>query len=244
MKIHSAAFVASAFTLEQLPVDKLPQIAMVGGSNVGKSSLINQLGRKPNLALISSTPGKTASLNYYRFNNAFYLVDLPGYGYAKVGNATRQAWSELIEGYLDSNERLCGVILVVDIRHSPKPDDLAFIDWARSTNTPVIITANKADKFGRSQQVVQTKRLVSELGVGSEEVVLISAQNGQGKELLLRTMYDRLLARKAAPAPVFADPFDDPFDAEPGDAPGGIAARPTTSTAPAEAVTPAEGVSP
>ncbi|MBC7542549.1 MAG: YihA family ribosome biogenesis GTP-binding protein [Candidatus Sericytochromatia bacterium] len=212
MKINHAAFAASAFTLEQLPVDKLPQIALVGGSNVGKSSLINQLGRAPKLALISSTPGKTASINYYKFNNAFYLVDLPGYGYAKVSNETKKSWVELIEGYLDFNERLMGVVLVVDIRHSPKPDDLGFIAWAKKTGMPVIIVANKADKFGRSQQVVNTKRLVAELGVDAADVILFSAADGMGKETLLRFMSDRLLALDKKPAKAKPKPTEVPAD--------------------------------
>lgn len=196
MKIHSAEFVAGAYALDQLLVDKLPQIVLAGSSNVGKSSLINQLGRSPKLAMTSSTPGKTGSVNYYRFNKAFYLVDLPGYGYAKVSDAIRQGWVALIEGYLTDNEHLVGSILVVDLRHPAKPDDIGFFEWAKASGTPLIVLANKADKLTKSQQHANRKRLAQDLGIEAEAIIPFSASHGLGRDTLLRAL-DTMLAPSA-----------------------------------------------
>lgn len=217
MKIHAARFVAAAFTLEQLPKEALPQVAMIGGSNVGKSSLINQLGRSPKLAHVSSTPGKTASINFYRINDAFHLVDLPGYGYAKVAHTTRESWGPLIEGYLTDNPLLVGGVLLIDIRHPPKPDDLQFHAWAREVGLPMIVVANKADKLGKQEQVKQVAALAAELQRDPSEVLLLSAQTGLGKDALLRAIHDQMLAdalqrpAKAAKSPSVA-PAPDDFD--------------------------------
>lgn len=188
MKIQQAEFVLSAFTLEQLPADALPQVALVGSSNVGKSSLINQLGRSPKLAHTSGTPGRTASINFYRFNRRFYLVDLPGYGYAKVSASVKAAWGPLIDSYLEENERLKGGILVVDIRHPAKPEALRFSGWAANRGVPVVIVANKADKVSRNEQVNSCRRLAADLAVPLEAVIPFSATTGLGRDPLLRAI--------------------------------------------------------
>jgi GTP-binding protein len=218
MKIHSATFVAAAHTLEQLPKEQLPQIAMIGGSNVGKSTLINQIGRSPKLAHVSSTPGKTASINFYRINDAFHLVDLPGYGYAKVSQSIRESWGPLIEGFLVDNPLLAGGILIVDVRHPPKPDDLQFHAWAQETGLPMIVVANKADKLTKQEQQKNLAKLAVNLERDPSEVLLISAETGLGKDVLLRTMHDLMLAEvlkrpakaaSTAKAPPKPDDFDD-----------------------------------
>jgi GTP-binding protein len=218
MKIQSATFVAAAFALDQLPKESLPQVAMIGSSNVGKSSLINQLGRNPKLAHVSSTPGKTASINFYRINDAFHLVDLPGYGYAKVSHTTRESWGPLISGYLTDNPLLMGGVLIIDIRHPPKPDDLEFHAWAQGAGLPMIVAANKADKLGKQEQQKQILRLADDLQRDPSQVMLLSAETGLGKDALLRAIHDQMLAealkrpvkaaKKAAPATV-PDDFDD-----------------------------------
>jgi GTP-binding protein len=194
MKIHTATFVAAAFTLEQLPKEQLPQVAMIGASNVGKSSLINQLGRAPKLAHVSSTPGKTASINFYRINDAFHLVDLPGYGYAKVSHTTRESWGPMIEGYLVDNPLLMGCVLIVDLRHPPKPDDLQFHKWAQGAGVPMIVVGNKADKLGKQDQQKNLVRLAADMQRDLSQVMMLSAETGLGKDALLRAIHDQMLA--------------------------------------------------
>src|SRR5687768_13027673 len=128
------------------PTSELPEIAFSGRSNVGKSSLLNKLVRRKALARVSSTPGKTREINFFRVNDAFHLVDLPGYGYARVSKAAREAWRPLIEGYLQTSEQLRGVVQLIDARHPPSNDDLHMLDFLASVGVPTVVVATKVDK--------------------------------------------------------------------------------------------------
>ncbi|MGG1515748.1 ribosome biogenesis GTP-binding protein YihA/YsxC [Paenibacillus oryzisoli] len=151
MKVNQAEFIISAVGPSQYPEDALPEIALAGRSNVGKSSLINCLISRKNLARTSSQPGKTQTLNYYKVNEDLYFVDLPGYGYAKVSKTKREEWGKFIEGYLLHREPLCLVMQLVDLRHPPTKDDVAMYDWLRHMRVPVQVVATKADKIPKSK---------------------------------------------------------------------------------------------
>lgn len=151
MKITNAEFIISAVQPHQYPSDALPEIALAGRSNVGKSSLINKLILRKNLARTSSQPGKTQQLNYYRINEALYFVDFPGYGYAKVSKTEREAWGKMIERYLQNREELKLVLLVIDIRHDPSKDDVLMFNWLKHFGIPMCIVCTKADKIPKSK---------------------------------------------------------------------------------------------
>ena len=151
MKVTKAEFIISAVGPNQYPDDALPEIALAGRSNVGKSSLINRMIHRKNLARTSSTPGKTQHLNYYRINDALYFVDFPGYGYAKVSKTQRQVWGTMIEKYLLERETLKLVMLVVDLRHPPSKDDELMYDWLKHYDLPICVIATKADKIPKSR---------------------------------------------------------------------------------------------
>ena len=153
MIIRKAEFLISAVKKEQYPNTGVPEIAFAGKSNVGKSSMINALVNRRNLAKTSSQPGKTQTLNFYNINDEFNFVDLPGYGYAKVSKAEQAKWADMIDLYLHSRQELKEVILLVDIRHEPGRNDLLMYEWIKSFGFKGYIKATKADKLSKSQQI-------------------------------------------------------------------------------------------
>ena len=152
MIIKNAEFVISAVGPKQYPTDGLPEIALAGRSNVGKSSMVNKFVNRKNLARTSSKPGKTQTLNYYRVNNdAFYFVDLPGYGFAQVSQAEKDKWAKFIDAYLTKRENLCGVIQLVDLRHPPSKDDINMYEWLMHMHKDVLVVATKCDKIPKTK---------------------------------------------------------------------------------------------
>lgn len=185
MKITSAEFVLSVASPAQYPQDNLPELALVGRSNVGKSSLINKLVGRRALARTSSTPGKTRLLNFYRINNCWYWVDLPGYGFARVSKSMRGEWQKLIERYLKNRQTLRGVIQLMDIRHPPTADDIQMYQWLRYYELPTILVVTKADKISRGRWPQHLKVIRQALGLPSEQpLIIFSAETGVGVEEL------------------------------------------------------------
>lgn len=186
MIVKNAEFVISAVGPKQYPDDHLPEIALAGRSNVGKSSLINKFINRKNLARTSSKPGKTQTLNYYRINgNQFYFVDLPGYGFAQVSQSVKEKWGHFIEAYLVERENLCGVIQLVDLRHPPSKDDIAMYDWLMQLHKEVLVVATKCDKVSKGQWQKHIKQVREGLKADkSQQIVVFSAENGQGLEEL------------------------------------------------------------
>lgn len=146
MKINSAVYVISSPAVEQCPKPDKPEYAFIGRSNVGKSSLINMICHRENLAKISSAPGKTKLINHFLVNNQWYLVDLPGYGYAKISQSQRKSWEKMIEDYLRKRESLINVFILIDSRHQPQQNDLAFVNQLGRWNVPFTLVFTKADK--------------------------------------------------------------------------------------------------
>lgn len=182
MKIRHAEFVLSALKPFQYPSDGLPEIAIVGKSNVGKSSLINAVTGRRAIAKTSSTPGKTRAINFYRLNNAFYLVDLPGFGYASAPLSERRRWKSMIERYFEGRKTLGGVIVVLDPRRDPGPTEASLYRWLEGLNVPLITVQTKCDKLSRgrlSSRVAAIKKLLP-----FDNLVLFSAETGEGKALL------------------------------------------------------------
>lgn len=185
MKIMDAQFIISAVRPQQYPEDALPEIALAGRSNVGKSSLINKLMMRKNLARTSSQPGKTQQLNYYRVNDMVYLVDFPGYGYAKVSKTQREQFGEMIETYLQEREPHKLQLLVIDIRHEPSKDDVLMYNWLKHYEIPTCIVATKADKIPRSKWDKHIKMIKTTLEADPRDsVVLFSSETGLGREQL------------------------------------------------------------
>ena len=186
MNYNKADFIASYGISSQLPDSDRPELSFSGRSNVGKSSLINKLCNRKNLARVSSTPGKTATINFYSVDDC-YFVDLPGYGYAKVSQAEKERWGRLMESYFQEGaDAITTGVLIVDIRHKPTENDRVMHDWFRQTGCPEIIVANKLDKLKKSQ-VEPALALIRETLELDEEDVLVpfSAEKGTGKEELL-----------------------------------------------------------
>lgn len=182
MKIKQSDFVISAVSQEQYPDDFLPEIAMAGRSNVGKSSLINMLINRKNLARTSSTPGKTQTINFYDIDNLFRLVDLPGYGYAKVSKESKKKWGKIIETYLRERTTLLEVIQLVDIRHKPTQEDKDMYKWIKSFGFNGIVVATKHDKVKKSQLKKHIDIIRKELGMGLDDVlVTTSTSTRKGK---------------------------------------------------------------
>jgi GTP-binding protein len=189
VKVKQAEFVISAVNPSQYPEDALPEIALAGRSNVGKSSLINRMVHRKNLARTSSKPGKTQTINFYRVNGQLYFADMPGYGFARVSKETKAAWARMIEGYLLNRQELKGVIQVVDVRHPPTRDDCTMYDWLKHYGIPVIVVATKADKIPRGKWPKHMKQVREGLQIRADDpFILFSAETGQGKDELWNTI--------------------------------------------------------
>jgi len=183
MKITNAEIVISAVSKNQYPGDRLPEFALAGRSNVGKSSFINKLLNRKNLARTSSKPGKTQTLNFYKINDAFYFVDVPGYGYAKVSKKERKKWGHMMEEYFDQRDTLQAVMMITDLRHEPTDDDCVMYDFLKNYELPVIVVATKLDKVKKGQRPKHIKRTKEVLDMEPEDVILpFSAETGEGKE--------------------------------------------------------------
>ncbi|MBA3015202.1 MAG: ribosome biogenesis GTP-binding protein YihA/YsxC [Proteobacteria bacterium] len=178
-------FLISAYALKQLPEPEYPEIAFAGRSNVGKSSLMNRLLNRRNLVKVSAKPGKTQSLNYFTVDNALYLVDLPGYGYAKVPKAVKGLWQGLISDYIESRKTLCCVVVIIDIRHPLKELDLELVNWLREVCVPYLLVYTKLDKITRGQRYQHAAALDAGLTVAPSERVLFSSQTGEGRDELI-----------------------------------------------------------
>lgn len=187
MKIISAEFVTSAVKPPNYPAGELPEVALAGRSNVGKSSLLNKLINRKRLARTSNTPGRTRLINFFLVNDSFHLVDLPGYGYARVPVGERDSWKKMVEGYLMTRPHLKGVLLLVDSRHPPTAMDLQMYGWLKFRGLPAAVAATKADKLSRSRLLQSLNVIKKDLQlIEGDALVPFSAETGQGREELLK----------------------------------------------------------
>ena len=166
------------------PESSLPEIAFAGRSNVGKSSLLNRLIHRKKMARVSNTPGRTREGNFFRVNDAFILVDLPGYGYARVSKEKRAEWRPLIEGFMRSSEQLRGIVLLLDVRHDPTKDDRLMLDFLSEVGVPTIVVLTKIDKLTAKQRAEQIFSISRDLALDSEQVIAFSAVTGEGRNEL------------------------------------------------------------
>lgn len=195
VNVQKAEFVLSAVSPKNFLEDGLPQVAFAGRSNVGKSSVINRLLNRKNFARVGAAPGKTIHINYFKIDGAFYLVDLPGYGYAKVSKAERDRWGKLMEDYFARPDLLTLGVMIVDSRHKPTADDCTMAQWFRDTGCPLIVVANKLDKLKKSE-IELNLQLIRETLELEESAVLIpfSAEKGTGRDELLRAILSGIQA--------------------------------------------------
>ena len=196
-----ARFITSAAKPADFPPPTLPELAVVGRSNVGKSSLINALVGQDGLARTSRTPGRTRLINWFEIGSQppFFLVDLPGFGYADVSQAVRETWRPMIQTYLEQRETLAGVLLLVDIRRNAEDEELDFVPWLALQGTPLVVALTKADKLPKNKRALEAARAKKLLGV-RREPVCVSTLSGDGIAPLFREVL-ALAARKPAPAP-------------------------------------------
>lgn len=190
MKINKSEFIISAVKREQYPVEGRNEIAFVGRSNVGKSSIINALTNRRKLAKVSQTPGKTRLINFFLINDDFHLVDLPGYGYAKVSKTEKASWGKTIETYLTGRDELKRVILLVDSRHKPTGDDILMYDWIKHFDYDCIVVATKSDKLSNNE-LVKSKKIIKEtLKLGdTDKLCFFSSLNKKGKDELIDILF-------------------------------------------------------
>lgn len=201
INITSGQYTASAVRIDQYPKDELREVAFMGRSNVGKSSLINSLCRRHGLARTSGSPGKTQTLNFYRLmakmseedRREFFLVDLPGYGYARTGKSNRQQWAKFIEEYLLKSPRLQLVCQLVDIRHAPMKSDIDAYQWLVENDIPVQVIATKADKLTKMNVAKNVAAIRKGLGMKSNNIIAYSSEKGIGRSQLLDVIGDILL---------------------------------------------------
>jgi GTP-binding protein len=182
MHVKSATFIKSATRPQHYPEGDLPEIAFAGRSNVGKSSLINALVNRRNLVRTSSTPGRTQLINFFDVNGTFTLVDLPGYGFAKVPLDVKRQWGPMIEKYLSQRTNLLGVVLIIDIRRIPKDEDLQMLDWLRTFSIRPILVATKCDKVSKNERERQLSLIAKTLDIEKNALLPFSALSKEGLE--------------------------------------------------------------
>lgn len=193
MDYIDAKFLTTAVKPEQYPDTFIPEIALVGRSNVGKSSLINCLTNRTKLARTSSSPGKTATINFYEISGKYRLVDLPGYGYAKVSKAEQERWVKMIDTYLGSRCNLVQIIQLVDARHKPTRDDITMLDWIRSFGCKPVVVATKLDKLKKSQIETNLTDIYNVLGLDDDSILFpFSSETRAGREEFLEFIEDML----------------------------------------------------
>lgn len=188
MEIKSAKFVISLAKYGAFPGKGLPQIAVAGKSNVGKSSLINGLCRMKALAKTSSTPGKTRLINVFLLNDAIHLIDLPGYGYAKVSHSEKERWGDMMQGYFEQSKELKVMLQLVDIRHEPTKDDIGMVAFLRAHDIPFVLAATKADKLSKAQRQRAIHVIARALAVQPWEISAWSAETGEGRDGVLEAL--------------------------------------------------------
>ncbi|WP_433743479.1 ribosome biogenesis GTP-binding protein YihA/YsxC [Falsibacillus pallidus] len=183
MKVNQVELVISAVRPEQYPDETIPEFALAGRSNVGKSSFINKMIGRKSMARISSKPGKTQTLNFYKIEEQLFFVDVPGYGFAKVSKSEREAWGKMIETYITTREQLDAVIMIVDLRHPPSKDDVMMYDFLKHYEIPCIVVATKADKIPKGKWDKHMKIVRETLDFDPrDQIVLFSSETGLGKD--------------------------------------------------------------
>jgi len=191
MEIKQAEFIISAAQKIQFPANNMAEIAFVGRSNVGKSSLINSLTNRRKLVKVSSTPGKTRLVNFFMINNEFYFVDLPGYGYAKVSKSQLKDWAVTVENYLVGRRQLVKVVLLVDSRHKPTNDDITMYEWIKHYNYKCMVVATKSDKITKNEKIKNEKIIRHTLKMDDDEkIYFFSSLTKAGKQEVLDNLFD------------------------------------------------------
>ncbi|MFV0436764.1 MAG: ribosome biogenesis GTP-binding protein YihA/YsxC [Desulfopila sp.] len=188
MQFHDIQFIVSVHADHQLPAEELPEIAFAGRSNVGKSSLINTLLGRKGLVKVSGRPGKTQGLNFFLVDGRFHLVDLPGYGFARVSKDMQQSWQGLITSYLESRRQLRAVVVILDIRHEPKQTDSQLLAWLGQQGVPTLPVYTKIDKISGNQREKHARVLDAGHGIRPERRILFSARTGEGREALVAAL--------------------------------------------------------
>ena len=192
MKVTSAEFIKSATKPSEYPEGNFLEVAVAGKSNVGKSSLINTLLNRKNLAKTSSSPGRTQTINFYRVNGKISLVDLPGYGYARVSLSIRETWKAMVESYLQTRREIRLVVLILDARRGAAPDDLALLDWLDYHGLPCTVVLTKADKLSQIERARQKKTLGQIPLLAGKTFLFFSATTGEGKQEVWNLIHDHL----------------------------------------------------
>jgi GTP-binding protein len=192
MKVISAEYVKSALTPKDYPKEPFPEVAFAGRSNVGKSSLINALLNKKNLARISSTPGKTQTINFFKVNQNLFFVDLPGYGFAHVPIEVRKRWRPMVEEFLKEDSRLKLVILIIDARRDPNPEDATLLEWFRHYTLPFLVVMTKVDKVSRNEAGKRKHELIRFFGLTEDKIIPFSAVTGEGRERIWKRIEEAI----------------------------------------------------
>lgn len=195
MEVHQVQHVRTTVDPDDHPSPPLPEIAFVGRSNVGKSSLLNALCRNRRLARVSRTPGKTQTINYFDVGGTCYFVDLPGYGYAAVPDAVRASWGPMIEEYLERNPRLAGVVSLIDGRHDPTALDRRMVAWLAERGIPALVALTKADRVPRGRRRPRIEATAEALGLDPEQIVWFSSRTGEGRDAVFSAV-DSLLRQE------------------------------------------------
>lgn len=191
--ISNAEFIRSAVKKADFPRDRLPQIVFAGRSNVGKSSVINKLLNRKNFARVGAAPGKTTHINYFLIDKKLYLVDLPGYGYAKVSKEEKARWGKLIESWFADTELMTLGVQIVDARHKPTADDYTMAEWFKNCGKPYVVVANKLDKLKKSEIEGNIARIRETLGLDEASIVIpFSAEKGDGRQALLNLILEQV----------------------------------------------------